>query len=849
MFQQSPRSAGPLQDPRQSPEPDPEREAAPEGAGNGFLAELLGSAGDPGDDGVRPVPLPHRARMEALFGQPFDQVQAYACAPELLGRLGAHAATDGDRVFLSDDPSPWEVAHELAHVTTGTGAGAGTTHDGEAAEREADAAADRATLGLPVGPMQATPSASVALDEWDTTPSVQLEPPTQGENVGQVGIVNWDGSPELRLRATASTQQDNLLGYLPFNTKVQVQQRVAGGWLWVSTLSGQQGYVAEPYVWFGPAHPLPEPNVRLHHVASGESAIGIAEQYYGDVSDDWGQDLRFYVNVLASLNGVSVPSGVDGWRSVAFQAGTFIWVPSVTFARSLQGQVNSGSLSYETLDTIGVAGALERIGQLRDDFGTAVSLSGQYIGEAVAAHAEEAILGALQALAVMAVGAVALLAISTAIGAAIGALAGGVGAAPGAAAGFEVGMALLEWIGLGFLIAWVGSAAVRIGGAFGTFLGMVWEARGDQQRLDAAARQFAEAIGTLVGVLIEALVMWAASVGLGVALGRLRETPFGRSMSESALGEWLGQRVTNVNAGEGPLSTPRDVLIDARAGRIAEGLGITAEQTARLLHFVDEPTLNALKDPLGVEGLAALAGKDTSVLVAVQRAFGAARGDGNAIAEVIESIRLNSRGSVSNEALTLSLQDYATFKGQYGDRVTGDFISRFRRARTTEPLQAEAELQMARDLLAGRSPYGEVGPVEGLRDGLVEGQRTPEYSVSTPEGARLVEVKSVGQEGQPLSRSGIQNNARSANNQIREWAGTSSGETGGLIRLDGRNAGHTDVTPETMLQWVQQKLPSPRGSMVTRYVEILYHDGSGSPVKLTLELVDGVFQILSQGTF
>ena len=36
---------------------------------------------------------------------------------------------------------------------------------------------------------------------------------------------------------------------------------------------------------------------------------------------DWGQDLRFYVNVLAWANGKRVPDMVDGWRWVHFKAG------------------------------------------------------------------------------------------------------------------------------------------------------------------------------------------------------------------------------------------------------------------------------------------------------------------------------------------------------------------------------------------------------------------------------------------------------------------------------------------------------------------------------------------------
>jgi hypothetical protein len=52
-------------------------------------------------------------------------------------------------------------------------------------------------------------------------------------------------------------------------------------------------------------------------------------------------------------------------------------------------------------------------------------------------------------------------------------------------------MALLEWIGLGFLIAWLTKSLARIGAAFGAFFSAVWHAHGDPQihNLGAAITQ------------------------------------------------------------------------------------------------------------------------------------------------------------------------------------------------------------------------------------------------------------------------------------------------------------------------------------------------------------------------
>ncbi len=41
------------------------------------------------------------------------------------------------------------------------------------------------------------------------------------------------------------------------------------------------------------------------------------------------------------------PDSTDGWKTVQFKADGYIWIPSLPFARSLHGALNSGSRSYE----------------------------------------------------------------------------------------------------------------------------------------------------------------------------------------------------------------------------------------------------------------------------------------------------------------------------------------------------------------------------------------------------------------------------------------------------------------------------------------------------------------------
>ncbi len=382
--------------------------------------------------------------------------------------------------------------------------------------------------------------------------------PSGGTEVDQIGIVNWTGTPQLRLRSSPDTNTDNKIKDLSFNTTVYVVKEFPGDWYYITTEDGDMGYVAKSYIW---TH-LPEPNAKLHKVEAGGkgTAIAIAEKYYGDKADDWGQDLRFYVNILGKLNKKDVPDTTDGWKQVRFDADDLIWIPSQPFAYGMKGLVNSGSISYEAMDDIGLAEFVENMAQRLEDIKAAIKASTKYMAQAIARHVEEALVNVLVSLALMVIAAIAILAVSTAIGAGLGALAGGVGAAPGAAAGFEVGMVILEWLGLGMLIAWVGQALWETGAAFATFFGTVWNANGDEEKIDQAAWEFADAIGVLIGNLLEAVVMYAASVGLAKGMSALRNSRMGKSMGETKSGQWLTERVRRFSSGEAPLRRPMDVF-------------------------------------------------------------------------------------------------------------------------------------------------------------------------------------------------------------------------------------------------------------------------------------------------
>ena len=850
--------------------------------------------------------LPHIERIQSSFGPDHElgQIRAHvgSAATAATLAISASAYATGNQVAFRSAPDLHTAAHEAAHIVQqqqGVHLRDGVGRVGDVYERHADAVADRVVAGqsaadlLAAGPTghstagtrrvepaaRAAPTGIKRHQHSETSkqeatritasgalhsPQIQRQPalhdhkddsikgpdtalPDGGTAVNEPGKVMWDGSPALRLRSSPTTEGDNIVSNLAFNTTVQIIKRFQGGWVYIAEKGGKTGYCAESYLWFAPEHPLPEPNADLHRVQSGEKghAINIAREKFGFAADDWGQDLRFYVNVLGKLNGLDVPDSVSGWKTVGFKAGEFIWIPSQSFASGMKGLVNSGSYIYETADALGIADGIERVGELMEDFRKAVALSAAYLPEALARHVTESFIDILKSLMWLALGAVGIMAISTAIGAGVGALAGGAGAAPGAAAGFKVGLAICEWLGLGLLLVWIAQSAAAIGTAFATFIATVWNARGNPDVLDRAAQEHAEAWGTVAGVLVEALVMYAAAKGIPALLGMLRGTRFGEAIGESKLSEWLNERLAEYQQGDSKLPGPRETLLRTRAKKLAKELAAPEDAVVSLLRLFKPEAVRKLHEVLGSEGLVKLSSKELPVLDALQRAWDTAGSDSVARAEIAESLRLNAeKGSLSNQALIDSFNAYINFKSKYGSKVTGDFISRFRRLFSGDKTHADAaaELKLAEDLLAGNTRLGEVGRVEGLAESKVEGVQTPEYRATTAEGAKLVECKAIGSENASFGKNTIHGNLRKAKQQI-DVQSQATGERGGLIRLDASKAKATDVSPDTLVRWVNDKIPRPKDSTVIEYVEILYANGKGEAVKVTLRLDKGRFII------
>jgi hypothetical protein len=261
-----------------------------------------------------------REPMEKAFGADFSGVRVHTNgnADQLNRSISARAFTTGQDIFFKQgEYNPGSrggqelLAHELTHVVQQTGN-------------------------------------NLSLQRESTG---ELQP--QGKDIQKLGIVYKDEGVNLRDHPLPG-DRSRVVQQLPFNTKLFVDKELPGGWYFVTLTNGEYGYVTASQVKTN----LPEPSAKLHKIKSGESAIGIAEQYYKANAQSWGEDLRFYVNVLEFVNrgdglkGLYKVSPNDSWENTKTRDGYLIWIPSVGFAKTLKGQVKSGSITYEAWTTL-----------------------------------------------------------------------------------------------------------------------------------------------------------------------------------------------------------------------------------------------------------------------------------------------------------------------------------------------------------------------------------------------------------------------------------------------------------------------------------------------------------------
>jgi hypothetical protein len=164
-------------------------------------------------------------------------------------------------------------------------------------------------------------------------------------------------------------------------------------------------------------------------------------------------------------------------------------------------------------------------------------------------------------------------ALGAAAGAAIGALAFGVGAAPGAAVGaelgFDAGMALLGYLGLAFLVGYIGKSILNGATVAGQAVQIAWHSvdnrKTQRMALDRAAHRLAFAVGLVFRGVLQGIIAFLLAKGTAAAASRvpelvskLRTSKLGAGFAEWIERNWKGlleePKLKSEDIGEGTVN-------------------------------------------------------------------------------------------------------------------------------------------------------------------------------------------------------------------------------------------------------------------------------------------------------
>jgi hypothetical protein len=339
--------------------------------------------------------------------------------------------------------------------------------------------------------------------------------------------------------------------------------------------------------------PLP-PTTRVFvtGIQPGDTAERLAVQEFAAAVRD-GQDLRYYENVLLSVNRAKGRAGVQGTfqrpnvlgggaNDVQLEAGRRIWLVSPRYARALAGEVPDGSL------TGGLYGKGKRALGHIDDLVHSVTDSPRHFG-VVAGEYAEAILDHLPEI----IGITAGFIMAESLSAFLAATPTGVG---------QLAAVLIQ---LG-LAAFGASVAVEACGQAlehgKQWLTLAWTAHGDEARLGAASQHF---LKMLVSIAMAALSIAGvrANVGKGLQVAsaiRIQPPTLGAPAMATAGGGVAGGPALTPGSitSAGPVHLGKPSLMsatgagagkDRRGGRVRHGGGIKQiEEIARKYKMTQE---------------------------------------------------------------------------------------------------------------------------------------------------------------------------------------------------------------------------------------------------------------------
>ena len=417
-----------------------------------------------------------------------------------------------------------------------------------------------------------------------TSRSIQRQGnPGNEEPIGKTAFVREEG---LNLREKPNT--DGKGTPLKFGTRVFVVSKAAGGWLKVLVGGSKTGYVRAASIHgLSPEYQAmlqKDPGLQLFRVQDKESGWNLVKRAYKIQGNEDAKDQGIYhfLNAIRAVNNPSmfkivmegnavqkVGGSFKNWVGDKFGAGLDadnvqlqqgdLWIPSFTVAAKMD--VGSGTMGGEA------SRLYKKIDQKIKDFQTAYQLSKavfpQVFAQRLGEGAKELIEGLITSMLVAA----GVLITTSAIGALIGAFFGGVGAAPGALLGFELGMWVLEWLGLGFLAVWAGSKLGQVFSALGTFVNKVWNANGDQEALLQAGVSLADSMAILSVAVLQVLVTIGLAKGIGYLASKLSNSSFAGKVGLPKLTRYIESQMNK--AQEGIKSNPT-------TAKIQEGARVTS---------------------------------------------------------------------------------------------------------------------------------------------------------------------------------------------------------------------------------------------------------------------------------
>jgi hypothetical protein len=309
---------------------------------------------------------------------------------------------------------------------------------------------------------------------------------------------------------------------------------------------------------------------------------------------------------------------------------------------------------------------------------------------------------------------------------------------------------------------------------------------------------------------------------------------------------------------------------EAMVAKLVEGMG-----SSRALSFLDAGL--TAEHAIKLDGLGESAVRAFKVI--------AATGDAEAIESVGEVLRLNQKGTFTNDVTSRALENTAAFSQKYPGRVTGDFPTRFANLAKGEAKLAEiegevtarkaagknatvaqgrlaeseaavaqrrAEIKAASDILEGRTVLGEGRSVRAIPESEVEGIQTPEFAVTGGgRPAALAEVKRLGNKTGAVGEEAIKRNFRKAASQISTQAKV-TGETGGLVRLDAGDSTipltNDEILNQVKGQWMDSIRKDPARANEVGWVEVLDKGPAGEMRRLLLKVEGNAITISAKGT-